>query len=417
MRIPEDIRRVLRTRYRRSVVQWLCLPPSGGADEVVVSLPLDPPTARTARDEPGSVGAWIRQWHEAQADSRWSVTWEERRWGGMGVQSVPVRIEVRGAPAVAGLVDEGPDWLLLSDRLRAVLDRWGMNVGADPREGPAREVFARALGSVLTAVRTCSPEDFDRSLRVADWVSAHPDSGLLLRQVPVEGMDTKWLEHHRRLVSALVAGVRETTGTDGGGELGLRREPDTRDVVVLDPALRPGRGTGGVPAGLRHFRADAVELAHAWAPHRSPQVLLVCENRQSIVALPDMPGVVALHGGGYAVSELHHLAWACDVPVLYWGDLDADGFAILNRLRHHHDRVVSVLMDRETLEEHLALAVPGPSSSEVVLDRLDAREREVAARLHALGNLRLEQERLAWPWVAGHLARALAEVGATPGTR
>lgn len=136
----------------------------------------------------------------------------------------------------------------------------------------------------------------------------------------------------------------------------------------------------------------------------------MCENRQSIVALPDMPGVVAVHGGGYAVSELHHLVWARDLPVLYWGDLDADGFAILNRLRHHHDRVVSVLMDRDTLEEHLALAVPGPPSSEVVLDRLDDGEREVVAHLHALGDLRLEQERLAWPWVAEHLSSALRAV-------
>ena len=50
MRTPEDVRSVLRTRYRRSVVQWLALLPTCGADRVLVSLPLDPPTARIARD-------------------------------------------------------------------------------------------------------------------------------------------------------------------------------------------------------------------------------------------------------------------------------------------------------------------------------------------------------------------------------
>ena len=410
MRTPEDVRSVLRTRYRRSEVQWLALLPTCGADRILVSLPLDPPTARIARDEPQRVGTWIRQWHQAEADTRWTLTWEERRWSGLGVQLVPVRIEVRGAPAVAGLAGEDSDWLLLCRRLDAVLDRWRASAGDGVDGGAQREVFARALGSVVGAVRTCEPEDFDRGLRVADWVFGHPDSGLLLRQVPVEGMDTKWLERHRKLVSALVAGMREAAGAEGAGALGLRRELDTRDVVVLDPALRPGRGPGGVPAGLRHFRADTLELARIWAPPRSPRVLLVCENRQSIVALPDMPGVVAVHGGGYAVSELHHLVWARDLPVLYWGDLDADGFAILNSLRHHHDRVVSVLMDRDTLEGHLALAVPGPPSSEVVLDRLDDGEREVVAHLHALGDLRLEQERLAWSWVAEHLSSALRAV-------
>jgi hypothetical protein len=239
-------------------------------------------------------------------------------------------------------------------------------------------------------------------------------------------MDTKWLEHNRRIVTALLSGVREVRDLPGGTDLGLRIEPEVRDVVVLDPRLRPRPGGGpagcasatGVP-GLRHFRADAEELAGLWEPAPAgvagvrPRALLVCENRQSLVALPDMPGVVALHGGGYAVSELHRLAWAADLTLVYWGDLDVDGFGILNRLRHHHVGVDSVLMDVETLDRHTTLCVPDPQAGRTdpaALDLLTEHEHRALQRLHELGDVRLEQERLAWPWVSERLEDALALV-------
>lgn len=470
MRTPEDVRTALRTRYRRSVVSWLALPPpqSGTGVGVRVSLPLDPPTARVARDDATAVAAWIRSWTRATAGSLpWSVTWEERRWAGFGIQALPVRVGVEGPAAVARLAGQDTDWRLLSARIEELVRRWvpdaeesdgagagrggpvsprtgagagtgtgseaGVGTGGGDGIGPApRQVLAHAVGSCLADLRACEDADFDRSLRVVDWVVTHPGSGLLLRQVPVEGMDTKWLERHRRLVSVLVAALRRLRDLEGGDDLGLRREAEARDVVVLDPQLRPGRGPGPGLPGLRHVRLDVTELAHLWAvpaapvaagpgpgpsapgPHAQdaprPEVLLVCENRQSIVALPDLPGVVALHGGGYAVSELHHLAWARDLPVLYWGDLDVDGFAILNRLRHHHPRVVSVLMDVATLDEHLGLAVPDPNTGGIELGALTEGEWLALARLRELGGLRLEQERLAWPWVARRLGDALADL-------
>lgn len=51
---------------------------------------------------------------------------------------------------------------------------------------------------------------------------------------------------------------------------------------------------------------------------------------------------------------------AVQAPVVYWGDLDSDGFAILHRLPTHLPEVASVLMDVETLIDHRDLWVPDP---------------------------------------------------------
>ena len=36
------------------------------------------------------------------------------------------------------------------------------------------------------------------------WLRANPASGMLLRQLPIEGIDTKWLSSHAQLILALL---------------------------------------------------------------------------------------------------------------------------------------------------------------------------------------------------------------------
>jgi hypothetical protein len=46
------------------------------------------------------------------------------------------------------------------------------------------------------------------------------------------------------------------------------------------------------------------------------------------------------------------LSWLSSKTITYWGDIDTYGFVILNRLRARYPRVVSILMDAETLLAH-----------------------------------------------------------------
>ena len=76
-------------------------------------------------------------------------------------------------------------------------------------------------------------------------------------------------------------------------------------------------------------------------------------------------------GGGYAVPVLEPLGWLAGLDVVYWGDIDTHGFAILNRLRHHLPHARSMLMDRATLLDHRDHWVTEPSPTAAALDRLD----------------------------------------------
>jgi hypothetical protein len=113
-------------------------------------------------------------------------------------------------------------------------------------------------------------------------------------------------------------------------------------------------------------------------------------------------------GGGYAVPVLERLGWLTGLDVLYWGDIDTHGFAILNRLRRYLPQARSMLMDRATLLDHRAYWVTEPSPTALALDRLDQAESALYAELISgsyAPSVRLEQERISF----SAIEKALAE--------
>jgi hypothetical protein len=233
------------------------------------------------------------------------------------------------------------------------------------------------------------------------WFEANPNSLLYLRQLPVPGIDTKWVESRRTLVRDFVLATRGlVVGRDFYEVCGLRAAPATLRMRILCPELRQ------VAGGLCDIEAPIEELAQL---KLRPQTLLVIENLATGLALPSMPGTVAFMKLGHAVSDLAHIPWLFGNHansgrpdrVLYWGDLDTHGFVILARARGLFPELRSVLMDEQTLLSGKDQWVLEASQAKVEhVDRLTQQEqklyRELREQTHG-SNVRLEQERLAWP--------------------
>ena len=347
--------------YERRAATWATA--SAVDDGPLLDLPLHPPSERDAlADQAGAVD-WVGWWRGVPG-----VVWGTRQWASLGRQDVPERLTLHRPADVARFAGTSAHWTRLSTRCAEMVDRWGDEVR------PVLRRHARTIHQV-------DEIDLHRLHAVVTWLVEHPDSGLYLRQIPVEGVSTKWAEAHRSLLVGLVTAM---TGRPG---LGLLDPPSLVRLRFLDTALAPG--------GLRDLAAPARELAGlAVAGAR----VLVVENLQTLLALPDASGVIAVHGSGYAVDRLGEIGWIRDRPVDYWGDLDRDGFAILDRLRAHCPDVRSLLMDAETLLDHRHLWTPDPTDGQAVLGRLTGEERAVVALLADHGGVRLEQERLRWDW-------------------
>ncbi|WP_082091976.1 Wadjet anti-phage system protein JetD domain-containing protein [Demequina pelophila] len=380
---PEDLATRASSLYKREARGWAADPDAAVAAEL--SLPLRPPTERTVLSDLDGALAWVARWREAEAMGLATVTWVTRRWISVGAQSVPERATAAGADAIAAVAGLATEWATMRDRCAA------LRAALLPTAGWPDAVVT-ALRRHAGAIAGLEARDFDVLAGVVTWLAAHPVSGRHIRELPIRGIDTKWLEAHRAVVEGLVAAV---TGREG---LGLKQAPVRVRLRALDPDLACG--------GLRDITAPVDELAGLAC---RPRAVLVTENLASLLALPDMPGVIGAHGAGYAVDALAGLPWVRGARVLYWGDLDSHGFAILNRARAAGLDAESVLMDAATLAEHRDLWVPEPRPSTATLAHLTPGEREALEALESEGYPRLEQERVPWETALAALREAVGE--------
>lgn len=251
-------------------------------------------------------------------------------------------------------------------------------------------------------------DEWPRLLAVVDWRKAHPQPGIYLRQVDVPGVHSKFIEAHRAVLAELLdlalpadqVDASKTGVAQFATRYGFREKPQRIRLRLLDPAMDLLAGTECPDLTL-----DADSFSRlAIAPAR----VLITENETNFLALPPLPGAIAIFGAGYGWEALAKARWLERCALHYWGDIDTHGFAILDQLRAHFGHVQSLLMDRATLDAHAAFWGREDKPLQADLPRLTPAERALYLDLrdNRLGEqLRLEQEHLGFAWVRDRLAQ------------
>lgn len=381
MKTPEEARVQLRKRFASKHKAWLR---SAGDDKWPLEIALGIPSETEATKDVDAVGEWARQWHDWPGIGQ--VIWSDRRWKNLGRQSLPERLSLRSPMEVAASVGQSVRWNRAVVRYREMLVRW--------------PVLRDVLSSHFTVLADYSAADFERLAQMLNWLESNPGSNLYPRQIPVAGLDSKWLETRTQVITGLLCAIH---GTEASAQnfyehCGLRLPPPLVRVRILDDGLRRSVGR------LSDISAPLADLALG---DLRPKRVFIVENLQTGLAFPDLPGAVVVMGMGYSVDLLAALSWIPDVAQFYWGDIDTHGFAILNRARNHLPALQSILMDEQTLMLHRTLwgREPEPSSAQA-LSHLTHDEQSVFAALKTDRwgeQVRLEQERVSWDYAMAKL--------------
>ena len=382
---PEDAKRLLQRRFQNQHREWLT-----GGGQWPLYLGLGMPTDEAATLHHAEVRAWVAAWEQWKATG--SVNWVERRWRLVGHQRVPEALVLASPEDVASLVGHGARWRRAVARHTQMAQRW-----------PSMANHA-SLARHFDVLANYSEDDFATLTALVSWLHLNPDSGHSLRQLPVEGLHTKWMGRRTGLVSDLVRLARESRDdTDFHALCGLRRPPTRVRMRVLCRQLQT------YTAGLADIQAPLAQLAAL--PIRPSRVLIV-ENQETGEVLPPMDDTVAIMGLGNAVGLLAELPWVQCAAAVYWGDLDTHGLAILNQARQAIPGLVSVLMDESTLQRHRKLWGQEPAQHPGGgLAYLSGPERSVFNDLKSGRwgeQVRLEQERLYWPYAMDAVERCFA---------
>jgi len=185
------------------------------------------------------------------------------------------------------------------------------------------------IAFVVRGVESYSDLDFSLLLMVADWFRTNTADGLTPRQVPVPGVNAKWLNTGQPIVEILA-----------GRPLNLAPRHAARiHFVYLD--------ANHLATGGRRF--DSATVGDTMHPAYNPEVVVITENKDTAIHFPATPGGIAVEGEGAGGSTAARLDWLVNAPlIIYWGDVDADGFEILDGYRRDGVPAVSILMDIDT---------------------------------------------------------------------
>jgi len=244
------------------------------------------------------------------------------------------------------------------------------------------------VGHPMRALRLA--EAWDKLLATVRWIEEHQAPGMYLRQVDVPGVDTKFIERHKGVLTELLDAQLGPARVDGTA-------PDF--AVRYGFLRRPGYVRFRVAGSFRGFHELSVRTSEFTAAPDGIARAYVIENEITYLAFPLPAAAMVILGGGYAVPVLQPLGWLAGLDVAYWGDIDTHGFAILDLLRNHLPRARSMLMDRATLLGHRDHWATEPAPTAAPLDRLEPAESALYTDLVAdtyAPSVRLEQERVSF---------------------
>jgi hypothetical protein len=366
---PADVREAVARRWPALLTAFLT-----GQEWAPVDVPLRGPGPAEIGERLAETQAWAADWEQA---GRGPLRVEYRQVGGrlVGTNRIPCRAWLDGyaqAWELLGTRRQVGELTRLADRAKAACPR----VLGWLERNPVRALQLAA--------------DWDRLLATVRWIDEHQLAGRYIRQVDVPGVDTKFIEGHQRVLTQLLdlqldPARIDPAAPDFAGRFGFRRKPEYVRFRYVGP---------GFPYTEMTVRAD--ELAAA--PEGVTRAYIL-ENEVTYLAFPLTADAIVLFGDGYAVNVLARLGWLATLDLIYWGDLDTHGFAILNRLRSRFPHARSMLMDRETLLAHQSQWVTEKAPTKAALDFLAPAEQGLYQDL--VGGtfgpaVRLEQERVSF---------------------
>ena len=241
-----------------------------------------------------------------------------------------------------------------------------------------------------------SLQELDRILRVVTFFKENPRPNIYIRELPLVGVDTKFVEKNRKTLDLFLMTVLDKDFYNSTKEsllrngferkYGLRYKLPLVRFRILDCSLHV-EGLSDLTINIDEFKS--LNLA-------CRRVFMV-ENEITALCFPNLKESIVIFAQGYGVGILREVEWLKNRDIYYWGDIDMDGFAILSQARGYFPHIKSLFMDIETAQEFKELGVKSGCKPYKKLDNLTREEMILYDRVfndYYGENFRLEQEKL-----------------------
>ncbi|MFT5505876.1 MAG: hypothetical protein ACI845_003196 [Gammaproteobacteria bacterium] len=356
-----------------------------------IKVSLKPPAGRTAISNVDHFRRFIASWQTYPEQKL--IEWESRSYRDFSKQNVPRNLVIKNIQTLI-------DYLGGSARQKSQI--WQRNMA------PLLSLRGDGIYSVLIKylVIVESMSEYECNLLRDLCLQLSPEMGVnkYLRALPLVGVDTKFLEINRSIVSDLLDVMYNGELTKAGGLhhwLGCLENP--KGWLFVRPLCSMAKSKlGGFPI-LRLSNDGLMQ-------HELPASnVLIVENVQSGLALPDLEDTVAVFGGGRNIKWMDS-DWLKTKKVAYWGDIDSWGLTILSEARSKLPHLTALMMDEKTLQKFENRMVNENESIQQCPPLLNGVEQLIFYGLKS-GEYkfsRLEQERISSDYIARSFAAWLS---------
>ena len=342
------------------------------------------PTAAEMVNDFDAVRTWIKDIKTGCEKNSLELAWKEINHRQLGRNSIPVKIIFIDIAKLAGFLGKKANLQDFEAGLITLVDIFS-------------DLAAWAAQYPFELIKNVP--NIERLITIVTWRLENPQPGIYLRQLSLPGVDTKFIEAHRKVISQwldiLLSKDKICEQFTGLGKFeeryGFLSRPVTVRFRTLDPDLK-----------IDNFSDVTVRADEFAALSLSVRYVFIVENDITALAFPPVKDSMVIFGRGYHFDYLAQASWLNEKELWYWGDIDTHGFAILNQFRTSFPSVSSFLMDRETLINHQSHwgFEKAPTAADLLkLSREETLLYDELRNNKIRDSLRLEQEFIAFSWV------------------
>ena len=184
-------------------------------------------------------------------------------------------------------------------------------------------------------------------LKVLDYFSKNPQPQLYIRELPIE-VHTKFIEQHKTVIGELLdIVIKEKINTNEKEfekRYNLRCDEPLVRMRILDGTLSAEffSGLDDITIPVSKFLRLQIPISKAY----------IVENKVNFLTFPLVANSIVIWGRGYGIASIKESELLKSSELMYWGDLDAQGFEILSQFRSYFAQVKSLLMDKTTFDKY-----------------------------------------------------------------
>jgi hypothetical protein len=240
-------------------------------------------------------------------------------------------------------------------------------------------------------------------LKVCEYFQKNAKPNLYIRELPIE-IHTKFIEENKGTLKQLLdfllpsEAIRKDE-SEFEKRFYLRYDEPLIRVRALDQSLLAKYNLSFSDFSIPIIVFNDLKIVNGR--------FIITENKMNFLTLPYLKDTFGLFGGGFRIEILKQIDWLKKSNIIYWGDIDAQGFQILSQIRSYFPHTKSVMMDFKTLNLFQQFIVSGtPTNAAINLQNLTTEEKELFDFLNEK-NCRLEQEKIDQNYVVENLTELI----------